>query len=61
MKVELDIIVFNIDKVVKVIDKWNFYNIMKLIRWIYLFYVRVIELEESNLDEILGIFCDIIF
>lgn len=34
---------------------------MKLIRWIYLFYVRVIELEESNLDEILGIFCDIIF
>lgn len=61
MKVELDIIVFNIDKVVNVIDKWNFYNIMKLIRWIYLFYVRVIELEESNLDEILGIFCDIIF
>lgn len=60
-KAELDIIVPNIDKVVNAIDKRNFYNIMKPIRRTYSPYARVIELEESNPDEILGIFCDTIF
>ena len=58
---EIDIIVPNIDKVVKSIDKRNFFNIMRPVRRTYSPSARVIELEDSNPDEILGIFCDTIF
>lgn len=58
---ELDIIVPNIDKVVKSIDKGKLHEIMYPLRKNYSPYPRVIELEESNPNEILGIFCDTIF
>lgn len=58
---ELGIIIPNVDKVLKSIDKQNFINIIRPIRRTYSPYPRIIELEESNPDEILGIFCDQVF
>jgi hypothetical protein len=60
-KAEIDIIVPKLDKVVKSIDKRELSNILRPIRRDYSPFPRIIELDDSNPDEILGIFCDTVF
>ncbi|XP_056020166.1 glutamate receptor ionotropic, NMDA 2B-like isoform X2 [Ostrea edulis] len=60
-KAEIDIIVPKLDKVVKSIDKREFYKIIRPIRRDYSAFARIIELDDSNPDEILRIFCDTVF
>ncbi|XP_061181697.1 glutamate receptor ionotropic, NMDA 2B-like isoform X2 [Saccostrea echinata] len=60
-RAELDIILPDVDKVVKSINNRNLFGIMRSIRRMYSPFPRIIKLENSNPSEILEIFCETVF